>query len=444
MNEIQRIRFIKTLSQSDLPENLETNLEKTAQVSAPEPRGGFLPGLANTLDLFGRQIERGIGGYTPKDYIPNSHGEINAFADWANTEKNKVTDPKLKYSLQKMYDTLVKAKNSIVTLAQRISAPYEFKNALPGLDIIRPAEEKRRNRLQIDTNLLSGIQDRDYETVQERYYNWIKTQKNIYNESKYASYLSILDSASVYFKALSDPKLQKDLMGGKVKPTVTKPTEVTTPGGAVTTPSTTGKPKVAPKKPVINVNEALANSVFVVMKSKSPKKTEAEIYNSLSEEQYLSGYLEISKDSALKENIIKHIKALKYDENFKAQMIKKLDDKIQKAIELASGGGETPTDKPSDSDQKVTPGQEPAAPSPFPSEMAPSYAFLEDEISKLNLQDKYSENFLLSWPRDYKKFIKLLKNSYEARKITPAQYDYLKGELTGIEYEYRAIASGER
>ena len=420
------------------PNRKQINLIKTSQVEAPQPSGSFAQGLENTLGLTGRAIERGMMGYTSVDYIPQSHGEINAYADWAKNQQNTTTDPKLKNVFGKLYDQLVSAKRSIVALAQRQNADYRYTE--PALAALGGrGQDPRQRALQIDPELAGTLSSIDYPRAQQSFYTWVGQQENIYNDPLYNSYLGIIKSAAVLMKAITDPSLAAGISSGTVRAVPAAGAGAI--GGGVSTTTPSGRPGTTPgAKPKISVNEALVNAVFRQVKKSDPSKSDTDIYQSLSYDTKLAGYYEIGKNPELRSKIEDHIRSLSYSQPFKDRMIKRLGEKIARANQIYTGTepGTTTTSTDRETRTETTPPT-----SPFPSEQAPTFLFLENMLREFEAKDKTDRNFILSWPRDYAKFLRLLKNAYEAHTITPTQYDYLKGAITSIEYEYRAIISRE-
>ena len=108
----------------------------------------------------------------------------------------------------------------------------------------------------------------------------------------------------------------------------------------------------------MSVNEELSKIVFRKVKASNPKLQDDNIFLDMRIDNKYKTYLDVSKDKGLDGSIRAAIKASSFSDEFKQKLIKRLDAKIAKAIELSKKQDPTPAPTP-------VPGPSPT-PSPAP------------------------------------------------------------------------------
>ena len=84
----------------------------------------------------------------------------------------------------------------------------------------------------------------------------------------------------------------------------------------------------------MSVNEELSKIVFRKVKASNPKLQDDNIFLDMRIDNKYKTYLDVSKDKGLDGSIRAAIKASSFSDEFKQKLIKRLDAKIAKAIEL--------------------------------------------------------------------------------------------------------------
>lgn len=439
---LQASNHFDSIGAFTVADELESEFVKIAQANVPEPRGSLGQGIYNTLDLFGRKVERGIGR-TPLDYIPGTHGDINAFADWALKRKNEETNSNLKSVYDKLFNTLVKAKNSIITIAKKYDATYEynpsftpkFYESIPFYlkrQFIQQTN-KRAKQLQINVEIARDLEGKRLDTVQDYFYNWLKKQKDIYNEAQFNSFLSILDSAAILISSITNPTLAKDISTGKVKPIPSKkpvltekPTATEKATTGVGDVSGTGKgktTKITVKPSKFDVNDKLYAIVYSTVKSLRP---------SLSLLDMTAAYQNINSDSELKQAILEHIDSSGYSSENKA----KLRDRFLKKVSGTYVPGPEPGPTPP---EPTPPGPTPPSPTPSDQDVRPS-PFLHDEVRKLSELD--DREFMKVFESKSTILSRQIMSSYTNRVLLPEEYTYLIGAIDRMKLRFQKLLQG--
>ena len=183
------------------------------------------------------------------------------------------------------------------------------------------------------------------------------------------------------------------------------------------------------KKPrgPLTVNEAMSNIVFETIKqSNITYLSDEQIYDSMNPRKKLLAYYIIGQDKRLKSKIIESINSKKsFKPEFKRKLIQLLDSKIAEANEL---NAQTETETKVEVPEKKE--------SPYVSERgASSYTYLNSILEEWEVKDRSTREFIIQWPGNYRSFMTKLKKAYDARTITPDQYNYLRDTVISYNEE---------
>ena len=190
----------------------------------------------------------------------------------------------------------------------------------------------------------------DNEVVLREFLAWADYEDQTYRRSiNKDSYINELRSAELDFTKLAFPDAIDSTPVTPPKPTpAPSGGGTTTPSGGGARPNSGPKPPVAPsgkpssKTTNLNVNEELSKIVFRKVKASNPKLKDDNIFLDMRIDNKYKTYLDVYKDKGLDGSIRAAIKTSSFSDEFKQKLIKRLDAKIAKAIELSKKQDLTP------------------------------------------------------------------------------------------------------
>ena len=204
----------------------------------------------------------------------------------------------------------------------------------------------------------------------------------------------------------------------------------TTPSGGGTRPS--ARPNSGPKPPVapsgkpsskttnLSVNEELSKIVFRKVKASNPKLQDENIFLDMRIDNKYKTYLDVYKDRSLDGSIRAAIKASSFSDEFKQKLIKRLDAKIAKAIELNKAVDPVKPEpvKPEPVKPEPTPGPvDPNKPDPVDPAKPDTDGFRcarEGLFTEIERMDNLHNNDVISYIRTYFANIKRVIDCHES------------------------------
>ena len=272
------------------------------------------------------------------------------FLDLQNNNSYK-TDPKKIALLKKIVASLYRA----ITEFEKVK-PAAVTPAVPNDAIYNTyATDLANDNIQILAAFAVFVDEED------KKYNGFEEFDTYVSELRNAEIdMASLRNISINLKPLDKYPPTKPSQGGGGGSTAPSGGGTTTPsGGGTTTPSGGGttapsgggtrpsaRPNSGPKPPVapsgkpsskttnLSVNEELSKIVFRKVRASNRKLKDDNIFLDMRIDNKYKTYLDVSKDKSLDGSIRAAIKASSFSDDFKQKLIKRLDAKIAKAIEL--------------------------------------------------------------------------------------------------------------
>ena len=256
------------------------------------------------------------------------------FLDLQNNNSYK-TDPKKIALLKKIVASLYRA----ITEFEKVK-PAAVTPAVPNDAIYNTyATDLANDNIQILAAFAVFVDEED------KKYNGFEEFDTYVSELRNAEIdMASLRNISINLKPLDKYPPTKPSQGGGGGTTTPSGGGNTTPSGGGTRPS--ARPNSGPKPPVapsgkpsskttnLSVNEELSKIVFRKVRASNRKLKDDNIFLDMRIDNKYKTYLDVSKDKSLDGSIRAAIKASSFSDDFKQKLIKRLDAKIAKAIEL--------------------------------------------------------------------------------------------------------------